>query len=262
MNNILLAITTYNQSNYTKICFDSLKRVNDIKFDVIVIDDCSTDDTIKACNKYKYDVITKAEGQGLTHSWNSAYKKFKDEGYKYLIIANNDIIVPNNSISELVSIFEKWNFSLIVPLSTKNGAGHNEQFQSVEKFYDNIDDTCNNSDSYQKTQDIIMSVKERMTKSNNLYLLDPVRIKMFNGFFFMMNRNIIHYEHKEDILFNPNFAMTKNEDEFNWSKLIPNNDFPAVCKTSFIFHFKGVSAKGLLRDNSKWKEERVKNEKN
>ena len=35
--------------------------------------------------------------------------------------------------------------------------------------------------------------------------------------------------------------MTKNEDQFNWDCLISNNDFPALCKTSFVFHYKGVS---------------------
>jgi len=52
------------------------------------------------------------------------------------------------------------------------------------------------------------------------------------------------------------YKITKNEDEFNWSKLIPNNDFPAVCKTSFVFHYKGVSAVGDLRNNEKWEETR------
>ncbi len=42
--------------------------------------------------------------------------------------------------------------------------------------------------------------------------------------------------------------MTKNEDEFNWSKLIPNNDFAAVCKTSFVFHYKGVSTFKIFDD--------------
>ena len=53
--------------------------------------------------------------------------------------------------------------------------------------------------------------------------------------------------------------MIKNEDNFNWSKLIPNDDFAAVCKTSFVFHYKGVTTKGDLRDNNKWREARFGN---
>ena len=43
---------------------------------------------------------------------------------------------------------------------------------------------------------------------------------------------------------------------------IPNNDFSAVCKTSFVFHYKGVTTKGDLRNNEKWKETRFNNETN
>jgi hypothetical protein len=122
---------------------------------------------------------------------------------------------------------------------------------------------CNEPQSYQKTQDTILNIKSEVKKSNNLYLFDPMRMKMFNGFFFMMNRNVINYEYENGVLFNPNLNMTKNEDEFNWSKLIPNDDFPAVCKTSFIFHYKGVSTFDVFEnyteisnDVPEWKKQR------
>ena len=250
MSKTLLVITTYNQSEYTKLCFDSLKKLDD-NFDVLVVDDYSTDNTVELCNEYGYEVITKSEGKGLTHSWNLGYQRFKrhwfcnsngmDDQYEYLIIANNDILIPNGAINELLESFYQWPYSLIVPLSTTYGAGSNAQFQSVENYYEGIGPSCNDPNYYQEIQDRMLDVKKNIKKSNNLYMLDTTRMKMFNGFFFMMNRNIINYEHDNDVLFNPDFNMTKNEDEFNWSKLIPNNDFPAVCKTSFIFHYKGVS---------------------
>ena len=84
-------------------------------------------------------------------------------------------------------------------------------------------------------------------------------MKMFNGFFFMMNRDIITYQHSDEELFEPKNIMIKNEDEFNWGKLIPNDDFAALCKSSFIFHYKGVTTKGDLRDNEKWEKTRFKN---
>jgi len=258
MGKILLVITTYNKSEYTKSCFESLKYLDE-DFDVLIVDDCSTDDTVDICNEYEYEVITKEEGKGLTDSWNLGYNRFKELDYEYLIIANNDIWIPKNSLSELVSVFEKWPFTLAVPLSTTLGVGHNAQSQAVDLYYNGVGSICTESNNYQKTQDTMLDIKKDISKSNNLYQLDPVRVKMFNGFFFMMNRNVINYEHEHNILFNPEFPMTKNEDEFNWAKLIPNNDFPAVCRTSFVYHFKGISTVGDLRNNNKWKEERFKN---
>jgi len=258
MSRTLLVITTYNQSEYTKLCFEYLRNIED-DVDVLVIDDCSTDDTIELCKEYNHEIIVKETGLGLTDSWNRGYYEFKqrwigdDDNYDYLILANNDILIPRGAITELKKTFYKWPYSLVVPTSTELGVGHNLS-QSVNNFYSNIEpDEPNN---YQTTQDKILEVKEEMRKANNLYVCDPIRMKMFNGFFFMMNRNIINYQYSDKELFDPKYVMTKNEDEFNWSNLIPNNDFPALCKTSFVFHYKGVTTKGDLRNNEKWKETR------
>ena len=64
----------------------------------------------------------------------------------------------------------------------------------------------------------------------------------------MMNKKICEYEREDGNLFNPEFLMTKNEDEFNWANLIPNNDFSILCKTAFIYHFKGVSTYDVVED--------------
>ena len=265
MSKTLLVITTYNESEYTKLCFDSLKNIED-DVDVLIIDDCSTDNTVDLCEEYGHEVITKERGLGLTDSWNRGYYEFKqrwiydesgqDDNYDYLIIANNDILIPRGSITELKKTFYKWPYSMVVPTSTTRGIGHNV-YQDINAYYDlpnNLD--VNDPNSYQLTQDSILGIKKDLTEKNNLYLLDPLRMKMFNGFFFMMNRNIINYQFSDKELFEPKYIMTKNEDEFNWGNLIPNDDFPAVCKTSFVYHYKGVTTKGDLRDNNKWREAR------
>tara|TARA_R110000851_G_scaffold301253_1_gene457613 strand:+ start:79 stop:909 length:831 start_codon:yes stop_codon:yes gene_type:complete len=271
MSKTLLVITTYNQSKYTKLCFDSLKNLED-DIDVLVVDDCSTDDTVKICKEYGYEVITKEEGLGLTDSWNRGYYEFKsrwiknksgfDDNYDYFILANNDILIPKGAITELKNTFAKWPFSLVVPTSTTNGVGHNTE-QSVENHYQGMLPYCNDPNYYQEMQDKILNMKINIEKLNNLYQLDPKRMKMFNGFFFMMNRNIINYEHSDKELFEPKFIMTKNEDEFNWSNLIPNNDFAGLCKTSFVFHYKGVSTFKIFdnygkmsNDIPEWKKQR------
>tara|TARA_B100000902_G_scaffold49128_1_gene56067 strand:+ start:854 stop:1651 length:798 start_codon:yes stop_codon:yes gene_type:complete len=260
MSKTLLVITTYNQSDYTKLCFDSLKNIEE-DIDVLVIDDCSADDTLLLCKEYGHKVIAKKEGKGLTDSWNRGYYEFKKtDDHEYLILANNDILIPNGALGELVETFQKWPFSMIVPMSTEYGVGHNRE-QSITNYYNNIDPS--NPNDYQHVQDKIIDIKKKTKDANNLYICDPVRMKMFNGFFFMMNRNIINYQHSDKELFEPKNIMTKNEDEFNWSKLIPNNDFTALCKTSFIFHYKGVSTfevfdnyNKIANDIPEWKRQR------
>ena len=249
MIDTLLAITTYNQLEYTKLFVESFRKLENNRCELIVIDDCSTDDTVDWCKTNNINVISKSEGNGLTDSWNIAYKIFKTrikDNISHLIIANNDILIPNGAINELVDVIETWPSNVVVPLSTTNGVGHNRQ-QSIDLLYgrqEEFDDPNN----YQTIQDMLLSNKEQVTKANNLFMLDPIRMKMFNGFFFMLSSNIIKYERSDGNLFDPKFLMTKNEDEFNWSTLIPNNDFPMLCKTSFVYHFKGISTFKIIKD--------------
>jgi len=239
---ILLAVTTYNQLPFTKLCVESIKKITDVNYDLMIFDDVSKDGTQQWCYKNTVTIKEKDTGRGLTDSWNNAYKHFKDNAnYKYIVLTNNDILVPNGALSEMVDVFNKWPFSLVVPLSTRYGAGHNGQFQGIENHYQLDANFVTLDVNYQIVQDQILSIKTKLTKENNLYFLDPLRMKMFNGFFFMMSRNIIKYERDDGFLFDSKFLMDKAEDQFNWSTLIPNNDFSAVCKTAFIYHYKGMS---------------------
>ena len=130
---ILFAITTFNQSNITRLCLDSLKLITD-EYDVIIVDDASTDDTIRLCVEHNIKYITKETGLGLTDSWNKAYQYFKDNGYGYLIIANNDILVPDKALTEMANVLDYWPCSLVVPMSTIKGSGHNV-VQAIDNYY-------------------------------------------------------------------------------------------------------------------------------
>lgn len=275
MKKLLFIITTYNELQYTKPLVEQLKNLKlnspeleeNIEIDILVIDDYSIDETIKWCEQNDVSIIKKTKGMGLTHSWNMGYRYFSNsEEYDYCIISNNDVLVPKGAIKEMVEVFEKWPFSLVVPMSSVDGAGHNGNIQGIEIVWAGTpSDLANDPNSYQSLQNQILEYKQIIRDKNNLYMLDPVRMKMFNGFFFMMNRNVIKYEREDGLLFDPEKIMYQGEDEFNWATLIPNNDFSALCKTAFIFHYKGMSTKNKgysqVRNNIEdWKKLRNKGE--
>ena len=205
--NILVVITTWNQSDITRQCLESLQLISD-DHDVLIIDDKSTDDTIELCKEYNVNYITKDVGRGLTDSWNEGYQYFKEHNYEYFVIANNDILIPNLALTEMKGVLSKWPCSLVVPLSTELGAGHNPM-QRIDNWYGANE--YNEPTNYQVIQSHLLELKATESKSNNLYKFDP------------------------------EFINVKNEDEFNWANLIPNNDFPMLCKTAFIYHWKGMS---------------------
>ena len=247
----LVVLTTYNQSDITRACLDSLKLVSDAH-DVLIVVDVSTDNTIELCKEYNVPYIRKDIGKGLTDSWNRAYQYFKENKYEYFVIANNDILVPNSALTEMRNVLDMWPCSLVVPMSTQLGAGHNKE-QIIDNWYGQND--YHIPENYQKVQDLLLETKESEMQSNNLYKFDPIRMKMFNGFFFMMSKDICQYERSDGSLFDPEFINVKNEDEFNWSNLIPNNDYAMLCKTAFVFHFKGMSfTKAGVKYNNNLKE--------
>jgi len=242
MNKVLLAVTTYNQLEYTQIFYESFKQLDSNLCDLVIFDDCSTDDTVAWCEDNNIKVITKQKGKGLTDSWNSAYKYFNQHGYEYFIIANNDILIPKGAIEELCTTLERWPGSMVAPLTTELGCGHNK-VQNIDLYYGK-QSIYNDHKYYQQVQDSILNLKKKLASnegSNSLYRLDPIRMKLFNGFFFMMSKKICQYEREDKNLFNPEYINVKNEDMFNWDNLISNDDNVFLCMTSFIFHFKGVS---------------------
>lgn len=259
MGKILLAVTTYNQLDYTKKFYESFRKLDNENIDLIIIDDASTDGTPLWCFDHDIKCHFKDEPKGLTHSWNVAYKIFKtrDVGlaghkayiYDYLIIANNDIIIPKGAIEELIEVAENWPFSVIVPMSTIYGSGHNK-IQRVSNYFPEAEELFGQPEDYQAVQDGIIELKNHFKNQNNLFQFDPIRMKLFNGFFFLMTRKVINYENENGNIFDETKPLYKAEDEFNWAKLIPNNDFPALCKTSFIYHFKGQSTKGFSTNDN------------
>lgn len=255
-NKIIMFVSTYNKSNVTRQFLESIKLIDLSNIDVVIIDDNSSDDTKNVVSEYDFikEIITKDEGRGLIDSWNTGYKYFKNRFYKYAIFASNDTLIPKGAIEELVDVLDTWPGNFVVPMSTHNGAGHNKM-QSIDVIH-GVDENRNDPNNYQKVQDLLLEYKETLRKANNLYQIDPFRMKMHNGFFFMMSRGLIKYERADGNLWNPKFINIKNDDDLNWKILIPNNEFAFLCRTAFVYHFKAASITGdrKLANSDRWRE--------
>lgn len=226
--NILLGVTTCNQLEYTKILIESYNKL-DVKYDLLVVDDFSKDDTLKYLDSQHIKYIKKNEPQGLTHSWNELYKYFKFNDYDALLFLNNDISISNNSIEPLLRGLECN--ELVCPMSTLKGVGHNPP-QSITNYYVNIPFDVNNYNNYQNTQDFILksNIKEQYIDMNN----------KFNGFAFAVSKKIANAEYSKDVLFNPNNLNVGQESDL-MSRLFKCNYRPVLCNKSFLFHYKGVT---------------------
>ncbi len=102
---VSIIIVNYNGKELLQKCLDSLLKVNYDNFEIILVDNNSTDGTVEFITKnYPSLVIIKLDSnKGFAEPNNVAAKISKG---KYLLFLNNDTVVTPNFISEMVKVME------------------------------------------------------------------------------------------------------------------------------------------------------------
>ena len=102
---ISIIIVNYNGKELLQKCLDSLLKVNYDNFEIILVDNNSTDGTVEFITKnYPSLIIIKLDSnKGFAEPNNVAAKISKG---KYLLFLNNDTVVTPNFISEMVKVME------------------------------------------------------------------------------------------------------------------------------------------------------------
>jgi len=111
MNKLAVVICTFNKRDFVLDCIESVLNSDRTDFDIIVVDNASTDGSVDAIKvKYgeKLTLIAKTENTGGSGGFNSGMQEVLDRGfYKYFILMDNDITVKNDTISELRDYMDK-----------------------------------------------------------------------------------------------------------------------------------------------------------
>lgn len=99
---VSVIVVTYNSSNYVLKTLESIYRQSYSDIELIVSDDCSTDNTLAVCtewvgnNKNRFvraAVVQTPSNGGICHNYNYALQQAKGEWIKY--IAGDDILESN-----------------------------------------------------------------------------------------------------------------------------------------------------------------------
>jgi GT2 family glycosyltransferase/glycosyltransferase involved in cell wall biosynthesis len=101
---VSIIIPVFNQFQYTHACVASLQTVEEpVPFEVIVVDDCSTDETPKLVPQMDGVVYLRNEtNSGFIISCNRGAEKARG---KYLVFLNNDAIVTKGWLTTLLNTF-------------------------------------------------------------------------------------------------------------------------------------------------------------
>lgn len=103
---ISVIIPVFNREKYIKECIDSVLRQKEIEIEIIIIDDGSTDNSLKICKEYeeRYSniIVVHTENKGLSAARNLGISLAKGD---YIHFVDSDDFLPNDTLYK--DIFSK-----------------------------------------------------------------------------------------------------------------------------------------------------------
>ena len=119
---MLIAVTTCNNAWLVDRFLELSERPPFV--DYVIIDDYSQDDVAAVAEKHGVRHVRTLFPRGLTYGWNIAYKLFRNEGYEFLVISNNDVVIPRGAMASMqAAMREHPEFSIVGPLTHPRGLG-------------------------------------------------------------------------------------------------------------------------------------------
>lgn len=102
---VSILIPTFNRANYLRIAVDSAIKQTYSNIEILILDDCSTDDTINIQQTYSnienITFIRNTKNIGFIKNWNKAISLSSG---KYIKIIGDDDLLDNSCIAEQVNI--------------------------------------------------------------------------------------------------------------------------------------------------------------
>jgi len=100
---VAIAILNYNGKDYIQACLHSLEEISYPEYDVIVIDNNSSDNSVKiATEQFPWvKVIQFSENYGFGKAYNIAIKQME---YDYILLLNNDTTVDKEFVNPLMNV--------------------------------------------------------------------------------------------------------------------------------------------------------------
>ncbi len=109
---VSLVIPVYNQLDYTRQCLEAIARCTDQLYELIIVDNASTDGTQEFLRDVKATVITNSRNLGCAKAWNQGVRASQGD---VVGILNNDIVVTKGWIEGLVKFMEQGGHGIVSP---------------------------------------------------------------------------------------------------------------------------------------------------
>lgn len=100
---VSVVIPAYNEEKYIGACLDSLMKQDEMPNEIIVVNNNSTDDTVKIAKKYPVKIVNEKK-QGMINSRN---RGFNTAQFELIAQTDADTILPRNWIKKIKRDFQK-----------------------------------------------------------------------------------------------------------------------------------------------------------
>lgn len=109
---VSLVIPLYNQVEYTKRCVESIERCTARPYELILVDNGSTDGTGAFLKDVKATVIANEKNLGCAKAWNQGVRAATGTAVGIL---NNDIVVTPDWLTGLLAFMEQGGHGIVSP---------------------------------------------------------------------------------------------------------------------------------------------------
>jgi GT2 family glycosyltransferase len=109
MKSIGIVICNYNKCDCVLGCIQSVLESNSLDFDLYVVDNASTDDSVKRIqSEYgkRVTLIVNEENLGGSGGFNAGLRKTMEQGYPYLMCLDNDVLIDEDAVGALYDFLE------------------------------------------------------------------------------------------------------------------------------------------------------------
>lgn len=110
MKSVGIFICNYNKRDFVVNCVKSLLGQNFRDFDLFVVDNASTDDSVEKLREVygdKITIIENSENLGGSGGFNTGIRRGYNDGYKYIMLVDNDTVFDSNAVGELYKFLEE-----------------------------------------------------------------------------------------------------------------------------------------------------------
>jgi len=106
-----IIILNYNSADYLKKCLESIAKsdIGNYKYEVIVVDNCSTDDSIKLAKTVKssnFKFLELKDNLGFAHGNNQGLKEI-DSKTRFVLFLNPDTLVEKDTFKKMIEFFDQ-----------------------------------------------------------------------------------------------------------------------------------------------------------